>query len=487
MQSTPPESRLCIPSLLVQGDALLRRGERFLDQSPPDEAAAAEVFREGAQQGHAGCQFMLAECYAEGKGVTRDRQEAVRLLRLAAEQGDLDAQCNLGVYLVDAGEHVEAFGLWLVAAKAGHSQSQCHMGTCYKRGVNVAVDLCQAMTWWSASAAQGNKDALFSIGMCLASGAPGVPINLVGSSAHLRLAAEKGHAQAQHNMGVAYENGRGVSCDLTEAMRWYRFAALQGHSAAQLRMGLLLEDGVGAQNAAQAAIFAAQAAIFYRMAAHQGNRAAAYYLATLYDEGNGVEQDECKAVHWYHVAADLFDCEAQYELAFAYETGKGGLPIDIGKAVHWYTQAAEEDSDAQFRLGELYEAGVAGFFQPDLLAAVSWYCKAAAASPSEEGPSSAIERLLKSNDLRVAFVIGGALQLPDKLDDVVKQARCLRRRSSERARRAALCWMWARLLPQHDVMVLIGRAVYASRRDPAVWCVSLNDAPEHSSGLCLIG
>ena len=35
--------------------------------------------------------------YENGRGVTRDDGEALRWFRLAAEQGDADAQFNLGV------------------------------------------------------------------------------------------------------------------------------------------------------------------------------------------------------------------------------------------------------------------------------------------------------------------------------------------------------------------------------------------------------
>ena len=43
-----------------------------------------------------------------------------------------------------------------------------------------------------------------------------------------RSAAEQGHAGAQCNLGVMYENGQGVKQDHAEAVRWYRKAAEQG-------------------------------------------------------------------------------------------------------------------------------------------------------------------------------------------------------------------------------------------------------------------
>ncbi len=45
--------------------------------------------------------------------------------------------------------------------------------------------------------------------------------------------AKQGHAKAQHNLGVMYENGQGVPQDDAEAVKWYHKAAEQGHATAQ--------------------------------------------------------------------------------------------------------------------------------------------------------------------------------------------------------------------------------------------------------------
>ena len=42
-----------------------------------------------------------------------------------------------------------------------------------------------------------------------------------------KLAAEQGNATAQYNLGVAYDNGRGVAKSHQEAAKWYRLAADQ--------------------------------------------------------------------------------------------------------------------------------------------------------------------------------------------------------------------------------------------------------------------
>ena len=61
----------------------------------------------------------------------------------------------------------------------------------------------------------------------------------------LRALAEQGDAEAQHNLGIMYVDGRGVSQDYPEAVRWWRLAADQGVAGAQHNLGLMYANGQG--------------------------------------------------------------------------------------------------------------------------------------------------------------------------------------------------------------------------------------------------
>ena len=52
-----------------------------------------------------------------------------------------------------------------------------------------------------------------------------------------RLAATKGDADAQNNLGNMYRDGLGVLKDEAEAVRWYRLAAVQGHALRSTSLG----------------------------------------------------------------------------------------------------------------------------------------------------------------------------------------------------------------------------------------------------------
>ena len=84
-------------------------------------------------------------------------------LRGAAEQGDADAQCQLG-YMYVNGEGVleneaEAVKWFRKAAEQGHSQSQCSLGVMYQYGRGVPQSDIEAYVWFSVSTTNGYEDA----------------------------------------------------------------------------------------------------------------------------------------------------------------------------------------------------------------------------------------------------------------------------------------------------------------------------------------
>src|SRR5436189_2260502 len=57
--------------------------------------------------------------------------------------------------------------------------------------------------------------------------------------------AEAGNAESQVELGLRYEQGRGVAKDQAEAVKWYRKAAEQNYAEAQNSVGVCYEKGEG--------------------------------------------------------------------------------------------------------------------------------------------------------------------------------------------------------------------------------------------------
>ena len=60
--------------------------------------------------------------------------------------------------------------------------------------------------------------------------------------------AEQGDADAQYNLGVMYEKGKGVPQNYKTAVKWYRLSAEQGYASAQGNLGRMYARGVRHQN-----------------------------------------------------------------------------------------------------------------------------------------------------------------------------------------------------------------------------------------------
>ena len=54
--------------------------------------------------------------------------------------------------------------------------------------------------------------------------------------------AEKGFAQAQYNLGVMYEKGKGVKRNHKKAVKWFRLAAKQGLARAKEKLNIILKQ-----------------------------------------------------------------------------------------------------------------------------------------------------------------------------------------------------------------------------------------------------
>jgi uncharacterized protein len=65
-------------------------------ESSRDRAEAARWFRKAAEQGHVDAQYNLGDAYYYGQGVPQDYAEAAWWYRKAAEQGHASAQHDLG-------------------------------------------------------------------------------------------------------------------------------------------------------------------------------------------------------------------------------------------------------------------------------------------------------------------------------------------------------------------------------------------------------
>lgn len=186
--------------------------------------------------------------------------------------------------------------------------------------------------------------------------------------ASLTAAAEAGDAEAQFQLGLAYQSGDGVQAHDTMAALWFKRAAQQDHPEGLREYADCLFYGKGIKEDL------AKAFTNYLKGANLGNIRCQYATGYCYGSGTGVEEDQKLAFYWYKRAADVGDGEAQAAMGLCYEDGKG-VDVDFALAEQWYRKAAAQNTLWAYHL-------LGNFFRfveevRDPLEADYWYRKGA--------------------------------------------------------------------------------------------------------------
>jgi TPR repeat protein len=139
--------------------------------------------------------------------------------------------------------------------------------------------------------------------------------------------------------------------DIVSSMDWYRKAAELGHAPAQTRLGYLLDKSEANEEAAE----------WYRKAADQGYGPGVHGLAELYAIGEGVPQDDARALEMFTLAARGGYAPSIRVLSLAYEKGELGLRPSYESAVIWLKAGvAAGDASSIKRLARAYRFGELG-------------------------------------------------------------------------------------------------------------------------------
>jgi len=231
--------------------------------------------------------------------------------RKAAEQGNADAQYNLGVLYYEEweGQGVPQddtqVALWRRTIRAW--RAWINSADPYNRRYT------QAVYWFRKAAEQGDADAQYALG------------NLYNY----------GHGPLSTELIM-----HGHTAQVGQAALWYRKAAEQGDADAQDALGDLYDSDQGELQDYE------QAAFWYRRAAEQGDADAQESLGNLYRDGDGVPKDATEAAAWFRKAAEQGDARAQWSLGGLYLDGQGAVPRDYAEAYFWYDLAVAGEQDA---------------------------------------------------------------------------------------------------------------------------------------------
>ena len=208
-------------------DAQLNLGKCYIEEGEMDKAA--KWFYTAAKNGNKEAESLLLSSYSNE-------------LEKYAKEGSVDAQLCLGKIYLENGEESKA-AKWLYEAtvggndeaksllfsfyskdfeklaQEGNVEAQLNLGKCYARNSENR----KAAKWFYVAAKNGDKEAE----------------NLLYSfySKELEEYAEEGNADAQFYTGQYYKEGLGVKGSLSKAAMWYDMATAQGHAEAKKQLG----------------------------------------------------------------------------------------------------------------------------------------------------------------------------------------------------------------------------------------------------------
>lgn len=356
----------------AKGDARaqyeLGRRYRWGDGIKQDYVQALQWLQKAADQGQAEAMAQLGAMYRNGLGTTKDVTQAQFWNLRGAMHGNAEAAYNLGL-AAEAGEGIEpgdgtAARYYRAAAEQGHAEAATNLGYLYEMGRGVPQDYDQAVAWYRKGAERGNVVGMRNLGYMYLN-ARGVSRDLDLAERYLRQAAQRGDGAAMTSLGYLLENHRK---DLAQARQWYEKGAELGVSDAEFNLGLVYEEGRGVT------ADPVQSLAWYRRAAEHGDVDAQYKVAQALFFGDGMPQDQVKAAEWYGKAAAQELASAQGKLGEILLFG-WGVPPDPPKAVNLLQQAARQKwRDAYVALGHAYEAGLG--VDADAAQAIAWYEKA---------------------------------------------------------------------------------------------------------------
>ncbi|MBS0290606.1 MAG: sel1 repeat family protein [Proteobacteria bacterium] len=301
--------------------AQLKFGKMICSEQTPDYGKAFGYFLRAAQQNLNEAQFLVALCYQNGLGVTKNPQQALTWYNKAISNGlqapDIPLNQNAKRLKVAAKNSIinpspERFALLKSAADQGEALAQFAVAMYYLTGGVTAQDDAAALNYLQKAAEQGNSDA-------------------------------KSYLAWMHIMGL------GTPQNLQEAIYWF---ASNYNTSEQKPISISVDSEQQAKD---------QAVLLYKQAiklmedketttqkqglnllihsAKNNHLPAQLMLAKAYHEGKGTAQSSSQAAQWFEKAAQNGSSEAQYALGWLYFNGEG-VEKDITLSYYWFDKAA---------------------------------------------------------------------------------------------------------------------------------------------------
>ncbi|KIJ53911.1 hypothetical protein M422DRAFT_64194 [Sphaerobolus stellatus SS14] len=273
---------------------------------------ATGLLKRAADRSHAPSQYLLADCYANGLGTVKGRQDFDR-----------------------------AYPLFVLAAKHNHADAAYRAGTCCENGWGCRRESGKAVQYYRKAAAMGHAGACYRLGVAELNGELGLNKSPREGISWLKRSAECATAEfphALHELALLHEKGipNVIFKDEDYAVELLAQAAELGNAPSAYKLGECYEYGrLGCPKDPALSIH------YYNIAAQQNHPDACFALTAWYLVGSpGVlPQSDTESYLWAKKAADQGLAKAMYALGYFSEVGIG-VPANLNDAIRYYKSAA---------------------------------------------------------------------------------------------------------------------------------------------------
>lgn len=343
-----------------------------------NEELAIKWLTKAADHGHSLAQTTLGGLYFMGmSGVEQSYTLSEKYLKLAANKNVVEAQAFLSQLYVNIEEYTQAIVWARKAAQASNPEAYNVLGQIYLNGLGVDTNPIEGLMWYEKAAEKGDADAQNIVGNIYSNQDLNV-LDLNKAFKYYQMSATQNHLYGMFNFGLCYATGDGCKVDISKAIEWIEKAANEGCSEAQEWLdNNACFDNDYADNSINLSTMTSDEEISYAIEAisnndeskakdsvailkkyvNQDEPSAQYNLALCYHLGYGVKQNYQVAASWLNKSAKLGFAPSMYQLGEKYKEGHG-CTVNIEEAAKWYRKAANLGMpEAQFSLGQLYIKG----------------------------------------------------------------------------------------------------------------------------------
>jgi len=200
-----------------------------------------------------------------------------------------------------------------------------------------------ARRMWENTTGRGRGEANFNLGILHELG-KGVPVSLPKAAEHYRLAAQLGSRAGAYQMGLMHFTAPEL-VPREEATRWLAEAALEGDEDARQLLASMQAEQPDPLTEVRVALaekeYGHALELLEALLEREEYRDEALNrLGWMYEIGMGVEADLGRAATYFTEAAELGNAEAMYAIAVMYLTG-AGKPQDEAQGRSWLTRSVD--------------------------------------------------------------------------------------------------------------------------------------------------